>query len=123
VRRAVAPATLALLVAYEAGVGLWIYYDFREAHAGALGVALWAATELAGLVLGAYGGAWRFLLAPLPAPLLAVPAGDYQGGELPVWLLVPLALPALALPIAVGVVAGKRMRRRRAAHVNATQSG
>jgi hypothetical protein len=123
VRRAVAPATLALLVAYEAVVGLWIYYDFREAHAGALGVALWAATELAGLVLGAYGGAWRFLLAPLPAPLLAVSAGDYQGGELPVWLLVPLALPALALPIAVGVVAGKRMRRRRAAHVNATQSG
>ena len=63
-RRAVAPATLALLVAYEAGVGLWIYYGFREGHAGALGVALWATAELAGLVLGAYGGAWRFLLAP-----------------------------------------------------------
>ena len=122
-RRAVASATLALLVAYEAVVGLWIYFDFRVAHAGALGVALWVAAELAGLVLGAYGGAWWFLLAPLPAPLLAVPAGDYQGGELPVWLLVPLALPALALPIAVGVVAGKRMRRRRAAHVDAAQTG
>ena len=122
-RRAVAPATLALLVAYEAVVGLWIYYDFRVAHAGALGVFLWAAAELAGLVLGAYGGAWRFVLAPLPAPLLAVPAGDYPGGELPVWLVVPLALPALALPIAVGVIAGKRMRRRRAAHVDAAQTG
>ena len=122
-RRVAAPTTLALLVAYEAVVGLWIYFDFRVAHAGALGVFLWAAAELAGLVLGAYGGAWRFLLAPLPAPLLAVPAGDYQGGELPVWLVVPLALPALALSIAVGVVAGKRRRRRRAAHVDATQTG
>ena len=85
-RRAVAPATLALLVAYEAVVGLWIYYDFRVAHAGALGVFLWAAAELAGLVLGAYGGAWRFLLArfrrrSLPFRQVTTRAGSCLSGS------------------------------------------
>jgi hypothetical protein len=99
------------LVAYETVLGLWIYDDFRVEHAGALGAILWVALVLAGVVLGAYGGRWWYLLAPLPAPLLALPAGDYHGGELPVWLVVPLALPALALSIAIGVTVSKRRRR------------
>ena len=111
-RRAVAPALVALLVAYEGVVALWIYYGFRAGDAGALGAALWVAVGLAGVALGAYGGAWRLLLAPLPAPLFAIPAGDYHAGELPVWYVVPLALPALALWIAVGIVANKLLRRR-----------
>lgn len=113
-RRGAWPVTLSLLVAYEVVVGLWIFYGFRDEHAGALGAALWAATALAGVVLGAYGGAWRYLLAPLLAPLLALPAGDYHGGELAVWYVVPLALPALVLPIAIGVAVSKR--RRAAGH-------
>ena len=110
--RVAASPTIALLVAYEGVVALWIYFAFRQSDGGALGVVVTVAAGLAGVVLGGYRGEWRLLLAPLPALLFAIPAGDYHHGELPVWLVVLPALPALAFWIAVGVVVRKLLRRR-----------
>lgn len=101
-------------MAYEGIVALWIYYGFRRAESGATGAGAWAAVAVAGVVLGAYGRSWWLVLAPMVAPLFAIPAGDYPDSELPVWYLVPAALPALAFWIAVGVIVAKLLRRRSA---------
>lgn len=114
-------ATIALLLAYEGIVALWVYYGFRHpGNGGAIGAIAWAAATVAGVALGAYGRSWWLLLAPIAAPLFAIPAGDYPDSELPVWYVVPVAIPALAFWIAVGVVVVKLLRRRSARHRRAS---
>jgi hypothetical protein len=105
-------ATPAALVGYEAVVAVWIYAGFRHGSGGTRGLVIWAVAAVAGIALGAYGRSWWLLLAPVAAPLFAIPAGDYPNGELPVWLAVLPAVPALAFWIAVGVGAA-RLRARR----------
>lgn len=104
---------LALLLAYEGLVALWIYYVLRPAEIDALGVAVATATAVAGIVLGAYGRSWWLVLAPAAAPLFAIPAGDYhRGTEVPVWYAAALlGFPGLALWIAVGVASIKLFKR------------
>jgi hypothetical protein len=111
-RFAVRPAAVVLLLAYEGVLAAWIYVGFRHAGGGAAGAAAAAGVILLGVALGASGCSWWPLLAPIAAPLFAVPAGEYRHSELPVWYLAPLVVPALAFWIAVGVVARKLRRRR-----------
>lgn len=105
------PATIALLLAYEGFVALWIYHGLRTAEGGMIGVGVGVATAVLGFALGLYGRSWWLVLAPVAAPFFAIPAGDYPGREIPVWYVAALALPTLALEIAAGIGSIKLFRR------------